>query len=166
MGTMEGTNAHVGVARLKGQGHSWSRAGAEAMCLARCALATGARRSSRRTKGPSSHSGSARPRCEEERGAPARRRRRRGEDTCPRIRLAPFHEDGSRVPCEHLLEWRRRKGCGRFLYPGRPRLSRTLFGVNPGKLNSLGNRGRFCCSAGSGIMDEIFEREEDEWKTR
>lgn len=39
---MEGTNAHVGAARLKGQGRSWSRAGAEAMCLARCALATGA----------------------------------------------------------------------------------------------------------------------------
>lgn len=41
MGTMEGTNAHVGAARLKGQGRSWSRAGAEAMCLVRCALATG-----------------------------------------------------------------------------------------------------------------------------
>ena len=40
MGTMEGTNAHVGAARLKGQGRSWSRAGAEAMCLVRCALAT------------------------------------------------------------------------------------------------------------------------------
>lgn len=41
LGTMEGTNAHVGAARLKGQGRSWSRAGAEAMCLVRCALATG-----------------------------------------------------------------------------------------------------------------------------
>lgn len=40
MGTMEGTNAHIGAARLKGQGRSWSRAGAEAMCLIRCALAT------------------------------------------------------------------------------------------------------------------------------
>lgn len=40
MGTMEGTDAHVGAARLKGQGRSWSRAGAEAMCLVRCALAT------------------------------------------------------------------------------------------------------------------------------
>lgn len=39
MGTMEGTNAHVGAARLKGQGRSWSRTGAEAMCLIRCALA-------------------------------------------------------------------------------------------------------------------------------
>ena len=41
LGTMEGTNAHVGAARLKGQGRSWSRAGAEAMCLIRCALMTG-----------------------------------------------------------------------------------------------------------------------------
>ena len=41
MGTMEGTNAHVGAARLKGCGRSWSRAGAEAMCLVRCVLATG-----------------------------------------------------------------------------------------------------------------------------
>lgn len=41
LGTMEATNAHVGAARLKGQGRSWSRAGAEAMCLVRCALATG-----------------------------------------------------------------------------------------------------------------------------
>lgn len=40
LGTMEATNAHVGAARLKGQGRSWSRAGAEAMCLVRCALAT------------------------------------------------------------------------------------------------------------------------------
>ena len=40
MGTMEGTNAHVGAARLKGQGRSRSRAGAEAMCLVRCSLAT------------------------------------------------------------------------------------------------------------------------------
>lgn len=31
MGTMEGTNAHVGAARLKGRGMSWSRKGAEAM---------------------------------------------------------------------------------------------------------------------------------------
>lgn len=41
LGTMEGTNAHVGAARLKGQGRSWSRRGAESMCLIRCALATG-----------------------------------------------------------------------------------------------------------------------------
>ena len=41
LGTMEGTNAHVGAARLKGQGRSWSRAGAEAMCLVRCAIMTG-----------------------------------------------------------------------------------------------------------------------------
>lgn len=41
LGTMEATNAYVGAARLKGQGRSWSRAGAEAMCLIRCALATG-----------------------------------------------------------------------------------------------------------------------------
>ena len=41
LGTMEGTNAHVGAARLKGQGRSWSRAGAEAMCLIRCAIITG-----------------------------------------------------------------------------------------------------------------------------
>lgn len=40
LGTMEGTNAHVAAARLKGQGRSWSRTGAEAMCLVRCALAT------------------------------------------------------------------------------------------------------------------------------
>ena len=38
---MEGTNAHVGAARLKGHGRSWSRAGAEAMCLIRCAIMTG-----------------------------------------------------------------------------------------------------------------------------
>lgn len=41
LGTMEATNAHVGAARLKGQGRSWSRTGAEAMCLIRCALMTG-----------------------------------------------------------------------------------------------------------------------------
>ena len=41
LGTMEGTNAHVGAARLKGQGRSWSRRGAESVCLIRCALATG-----------------------------------------------------------------------------------------------------------------------------
>lgn len=41
LGTMEGTNAHVGAARLKGQGRSWSRAGVEAMCLIRCAIMTG-----------------------------------------------------------------------------------------------------------------------------
>ena len=41
MGTMEGTNAHIGAARMKGRGMSWSRRGAEAMCLVRCALAEG-----------------------------------------------------------------------------------------------------------------------------
>lgn len=41
MGTMEGTNGHVIAARLKGQGRSWSRRGAEAMGLVRCALAVG-----------------------------------------------------------------------------------------------------------------------------
>lgn len=41
LGTMEGTNAHVGAARLKGNGRSWSRRGAEAMCLVRCAVMTG-----------------------------------------------------------------------------------------------------------------------------
>ena len=41
LGTMEGTNAHVGASRLKGQGRSWSRVGAEAMCLVRCAIVTG-----------------------------------------------------------------------------------------------------------------------------
>ena len=41
LGTMEGTNSHVGAARLKGQGRSWSRAGAEAVCLIRCAIMTG-----------------------------------------------------------------------------------------------------------------------------
>lgn len=41
LGTMEGANAHVGAARLKGQGRSWSRRGAESVCLVRCALATG-----------------------------------------------------------------------------------------------------------------------------
>lgn len=40
LGTMEGTNAHVGAARLKGHGRSWSRRGAEAMCLIRCAILT------------------------------------------------------------------------------------------------------------------------------
>jgi len=41
MGTMEGTNGRVGAARLKGNGRSWSRRGAEAMCLIRCAIAVG-----------------------------------------------------------------------------------------------------------------------------
>ena len=41
MGTMEGTNAHVGAAGMKGRGMSWSRKGAEAMCLVRCAIAEG-----------------------------------------------------------------------------------------------------------------------------
>ena len=41
LGTMEGTNSHVGASRLKGQGRAWSRAGAEAMCLVRCAIMTG-----------------------------------------------------------------------------------------------------------------------------
>jgi hypothetical protein len=41
LGTMEGTNAHVGASRLKGHGRSWSRIGAEAMCLVRCAIMTG-----------------------------------------------------------------------------------------------------------------------------
>ena len=41
LGTIEGTNSHLGAARLKGQGRSWSRAGAEAMCLIRCAIMTG-----------------------------------------------------------------------------------------------------------------------------
>lgn len=41
MGTMEGTNGHVAAARVKGQGRSWSRRGAEAMVLVRCALACG-----------------------------------------------------------------------------------------------------------------------------
>lgn len=41
MGTMEGASAHVGADRMKGRGMSWSRKGAEAMCLARCALAEG-----------------------------------------------------------------------------------------------------------------------------
>lgn len=41
LGTMEGTNAHVGASRLKGRGRSWSRPGAEAMCLVRCAIMTG-----------------------------------------------------------------------------------------------------------------------------
>ena len=39
MGIMEGTSAHVGAAKMKGRGMSWSRKGAEAMCLVRCALA-------------------------------------------------------------------------------------------------------------------------------
>ena len=37
---MECTNAHIGAARLKGQGRAWSRRGAEAMCLIRCAIKT------------------------------------------------------------------------------------------------------------------------------
>lgn len=41
MGTMEGTNGHVGAARLKGQGRSWSKRGAEAMRLIRCAIVVG-----------------------------------------------------------------------------------------------------------------------------
>lgn len=41
LGTMEGTNAHVGASRLKGHGRSWSRPGAEAVCLIRCAIMTG-----------------------------------------------------------------------------------------------------------------------------
>ena len=41
LGTIEGANAHIGAARLKGQGRSWSRRGAEAICLIGCALATG-----------------------------------------------------------------------------------------------------------------------------
>ena len=41
LGTTEGTNARIGAARLKGQGRSWSRRGAEAICLIGCALATG-----------------------------------------------------------------------------------------------------------------------------
>lgn len=41
LGTIEGANAHIGAARLKGQGRSWSRRGAEAIRLIRCALATG-----------------------------------------------------------------------------------------------------------------------------
>ena len=43
LGTIEATNAHVGAARLKGQGRSWSRVGAEAICLIRCAIMTGRR---------------------------------------------------------------------------------------------------------------------------
>lgn len=41
MGTMEGTVGHVAAARIKGRGRSWSRRGAEAMCLIRCAIAVG-----------------------------------------------------------------------------------------------------------------------------
>ncbi|MBQ9058049.1 MAG: UPF0236 family protein [Atopobiaceae bacterium] len=41
LGTMEGTIAHVVAARTKGQGRSWSRAGAEAMVLIRCRIASG-----------------------------------------------------------------------------------------------------------------------------
>lgn len=41
MGTMEGTNAYVGAARMKGRGMPWSRKGAEAMRLVRCAIAEG-----------------------------------------------------------------------------------------------------------------------------
>ena len=40
LGTMEGTIAHVVAPRLKRQGRSWSRQGAEAMVLIRCALAS------------------------------------------------------------------------------------------------------------------------------
>lgn len=41
MGTMEGTVFHVGARRCKNNATSWSRAGAEAMCLVRAALLTG-----------------------------------------------------------------------------------------------------------------------------
>ncbi len=41
MGTMEGTNFHVGARRCKNNATSWSRAGAEAMCLVRAAILTG-----------------------------------------------------------------------------------------------------------------------------
>lgn len=41
MGTMEATNYHVGAARCKNNATSWSRRGAEAMCLIRAALQTG-----------------------------------------------------------------------------------------------------------------------------
>lgn len=41
LGTIEATNAHIGAARCKNQGRSWSRKGAEAICLMRCALMSG-----------------------------------------------------------------------------------------------------------------------------
>lgn len=41
LGTMEGTNFHVGAVRCKNNATSWSRKGAEAMCLVRAALLTG-----------------------------------------------------------------------------------------------------------------------------
>lgn len=41
LGTMEGTNFHVGAVRRKNNATSWSRKGAEAMCLVRAALLTG-----------------------------------------------------------------------------------------------------------------------------
>lgn len=41
MGTMEGTNFHVGARRRKNNATSWSRAEAEAMCLFRAAIITG-----------------------------------------------------------------------------------------------------------------------------
>lgn len=41
MGTMEATNYHVGAARCKNNATSWSRHGAEAICLIRAALQTG-----------------------------------------------------------------------------------------------------------------------------
>ena len=41
MGTMEATNYHVGAARCKNNATSWSRRGAEAICLIRAALQTG-----------------------------------------------------------------------------------------------------------------------------
>jgi hypothetical protein len=41
MGTMEATNYHIGAARCKNNATSWSRRGAEAMCLIRAAIQTG-----------------------------------------------------------------------------------------------------------------------------
>lgn len=41
MGTMEATNFHIGAARCKNNATSWSRRGAEAICLIRAALQTG-----------------------------------------------------------------------------------------------------------------------------
>jgi hypothetical protein len=41
MGTMEGTNFHVAAVRVKNNATSWSRRGAEAMVLIRCAILTG-----------------------------------------------------------------------------------------------------------------------------
>lgn len=41
MGTMEGTNFHVAAMRVKNNATSWSRRGAEAMVLIRCAILTG-----------------------------------------------------------------------------------------------------------------------------